>query len=62
MYSHENPVQAKERKSMRLWSLIFAVLFVAPAFAAGLDTGSNLPGYNPKHLSGPDKGTKECPS
>lgn len=47
---------------MRLWSLIFAVLFVAPAFAAGLDTGSNLPGYNPKHLSGPDKGTKECPS
>lgn len=45
------------------------VVFVAAALcgvggaraAAGLEPGARVTGYSPKHLTGPDKGTKECP-
>ncbi|HYG73851.1 MAG TPA: hypothetical protein VEK08_02370 [Planctomycetota bacterium] len=47
---------------MHTMSIFMFALLNLSAFAAGLDAGSKLPGYNPKHLTGPDKGSKECPS
>lgn len=31
------------------------------ALKSGLDKGSILPAYNPRHVAGPDKGTNTCP-
>ena len=43
-----------------LIALAFAVSTLS-CFAAGLEAGSGIDSYTPKHLTGPDKGTKQCP-
>jgi protocatechuate 3,4-dioxygenase, beta subunit len=41
--------------------MAYALILSGTCFAAGLEAGASVDGYTPKHLTGPDKGTKDCP-
>lgn len=51
-------LKGKPVRAFIVLTLAFASL---SCFAAGLEPGSGVDSYTPKHLTGPDKGTKQCP-
>jgi hypothetical protein len=46
---------------VRAFFCLLLLVLSSAGFAAGLEAGATLDSYTPKHLTGPDKGTKQCP-
>lgn len=44
-----------------IFTVFLALISNCALSAAGLEPGDNLASYSPKHLTGPDKGTRQCP-
>jgi hypothetical protein len=46
---------------IKLLALLMLGATIPSAPESGLAIGDRVPAFHPKHVTGPDKGTEECP-
>ena len=57
-------LQVKEMKYLRIIALVlmsYVGLAQDGTLKSGIEVGADCPAFDPRHVSGPDKGTKACP-